>query len=713
VYQEQNGKRQQIPGQFVLASNNDAVRDAEVEFGFRIGEYDRSRPLVIDPGFVFSTYLGGGSDDGAFSVAVDTAGNAYITGFTISNDFPLEGAAQATPGGGVEAFVTKLDPLGQTLLYSTYLGGEGDDVGTDRAVDDLGAAYITGRTQAPDFPTVNPVQEDLSGTADAFVAKLTPQGNALAYATYLGGSGNENSNEITFITNGGIAVDANRSAYITGSTNSIDFPVTQNPLQNTFGGGAADAFVTKLSTNGGALVYSTYLGGSGSENVFGGGDGIAVDAAGLVTVTGQTQSDNFPTVKPFQAARAGVADAFLTRLRADGRVALFSTYFGGGSGEAGEGVALDGVGGIYLTGETNSSDGENFPLLEAFQPNFGGGGDAFVSKFAFGNTLTLVYSSYLGGGNADEFGYDIAVNPTTREVAVAGATNSTNFPRIAPLQTTFGGGRGDAFVTKVNANGASLKYSTYLGGNGDDSVFRGAGVAMDTGGRVYVAGVTASTNFPTARALQAARRGTSDAFLAKISDVLSAPASPDRLDANAPSSARVELTWRDNSANEVAFEIQRGESSTTFVTIGEVEADATTFTDFDVSTGQRWIYRVRARNGDGLSGFSNEDSVTVPKAGKLRITPRRLSFKTVKVGNRKTLKVTLKNTGKGPALAVPQLPQGMFILGRTGRIVVRPKKSVKLPVIFAPTARGAAAGVITFQVDGGAAQTVRLSGTGK
>ena len=269
-----------------------------------IGSYDAFITKLNPDGdaLVYSTYLGGSNYDYGNSITVDRAGNAYITGYTISTNFPTQNPLQASYGGDVDAFITKLNQNGDALVYSTYLGGSDYDQGSGIAVDRAGNAYITGQIGSTNFPTQNPLQAANGGGYDAFITKLNPDGDALVYSTYFGGSNSDYGNSI--------AVDRAGNAYITGQTGSSNFPI-QNPLQAANGGGQFDAFITKLNPDGDALVYSTYLGGSNSD----GGTGIAVDRAGNAYITGYTQSTNFPTQNPLQAANSGGPyDVFVSKL---------------------------------------------------------------------------------------------------------------------------------------------------------------------------------------------------------------------------------------------------------------------------------------------------------------------------------------------------------------------------------------------------------------
>jgi hypothetical protein len=249
---------------------------------------------------VYATYLGGSNPDSGTGIAVDAAGNAYVTGYTGSTNFPTTNPLQPANKGFQNAFVAKLNAAGSALVYATYLGGSGTDAGQGIAVDAAGNAYVTGQTTSTDFPTANALQPANGGGADAFVAKLNAAGTALAYSTYLGGSADDSGD--------GIAVDSQGNAYVTGATTSTNFP-TANPLQPAYGGNS-DAFVAKLNAMGSALVYATYLGGSGDDV----GQGIAVDSQGNAYVTGYTGSTNFPTANTLQPANGGGQDAFLAKI---------------------------------------------------------------------------------------------------------------------------------------------------------------------------------------------------------------------------------------------------------------------------------------------------------------------------------------------------------------------------------------------------------------
>ncbi|HEY7909865.1 MAG TPA: SBBP repeat-containing protein [Thermomicrobiales bacterium] len=411
IYQDVDGERRIVAGGY-------AMRD-DGTVGFRVGEYDPSLPLVIDPTLVYSTFLGGSGNDEGTGIAVDTGGSVYVTGYTKSTNFPVTNGS--TLNGSQDAFVTKLDTTG-TRVYSTYLGGSADDWGNGIAVDASGNAYVTGRTYSTNFPVTNGSTLNGTGTTtgsngDAFVTSLGANGVRRS-STYLGGSGHDEG--------AGIAVDTGGNAYVTGITFSTNFPVTNG---STYGG-AQDVFVTKLNGSGGR-VYSTYLGGSGDDE----GGGIAVDTGGNAYVTGKTQSTNFPVTDG--STIGGDQDAFVTRLDGNG-ARVYSTYLGGRARDLGTGIAVDTSGNAYVTGITL---GVGFPVTDGSTP--GGSNDAFVTEF--NGSGVRIYSTYLGG-IADDAGTAIAVD-TGSNVYITGYTNSTNFP--VTNGSTFSGGGYDAFVTKI------------------------------------------------------------------------------------------------------------------------------------------------------------------------------------------------------------------------------------------------------------------------
>jgi Beta-propeller repeat len=495
VYQETDAGRREVEGHYALRSNG--------RVGFEVGEYDASAALIIDPVLEYSTFLGGngsGENEIATSIAVDSTGNAYVAGNTDSTDFPIANAVQGTQAGVADVFVSKLNAAGSALIYSTYLGGNGFDGCSGIAVDSAGNVYLAGATLSSNFPTVNAVQATWGGNAssDAFVAKLNAAGSALVYSTYLGGTGSDGA--------AAIAVDSTGNAYVTGGTESTNFP-TANAFQSALAS-PADAFVTKFNAAGSALVYSTYLGGIGEDR----GRSIAVDSTGSVYVTGYTYSANFPTANALQAARAGDRDAFVTKVNPAGSALVYSTYLGGSDMDFGNSIAVDSAGNAYATGATFST---NFPTANALQNANAGLSDAFVTKLNAAGSA-LIYSTYLGG-NGFDVGSGIALD-AGRNAYVTGSTESTDFPTANAFQGAIGyPGFDDVFLTKVNAAGSALVYSSYLGGTDYDF---GMGIALDSAGNAYVTGSTSSRCFPTTTGAFDTTWGFGfpDAFITKVSD---------------------------------------------------------------------------------------------------------------------------------------------------------------------------------------------------
>jgi hypothetical protein len=479
-----------------VLSRSSAQESGVVSMRLLGGNAGATRELIIDPVFAYSSYLGGSGDDGAVKIAVDGAGNAYVTGHTASANFPVLGAAQPVYGGGGDIFVAKLNAAGNALVYCTYFGGSGGDSGQGIAVDANGNTYIIGSTNSIDFPTTaNAAQPTAGGGNDAFLVVLDSTG-ALVYSSYLGGSGLD--------VGTAVAVDDSGNAFVTGYTQSADFPVTGTVVQSTLAG-VNDAFVTQISAAG-ATIYSTYLGGGGLDIA----RGIALDGAGNAYIAGYTQSADFPTTAGALQTTygGGNADAFVAALDPAGANLIYSTFLGGSADDYGIALGVDANGNAYVAGNSNSA---NFPVTTAVQQANGGGVDAFVTRLD-ASGASQVFSTYLGGT-----GYDTALGiavDADGAAYVTGYTQSANFPTTANGgQRSFAGGSSDALVVQLTAAGA-FGYGSYLGGNGQDS---GYGIAVDTSGVAYLTGSTTSSNFPvTPGALQTSSAGSGDAFVTAL-----------------------------------------------------------------------------------------------------------------------------------------------------------------------------------------------------
>jgi hypothetical protein len=453
VYQEKDGARQLVAAHYAITDTN--------RVGFEVAQYDTRRPLYIDP-LIYSTYLGGSGTDLGYGIAVDSAGNAYVTGVTQSTDFPTQSPLQSVNGGGRDVFVSKINAAGSALVYSTYLGGSGDDYGFGIAVDSAGNAYVTGYA-GPNFPLMNPLQT----TGGYFLSKINPAGSALVYSTYLNGGGS------------GVAVDGAGNAYVTG-------------------GGFIAA---KVNASGSNFIYTFPVDSSGL------GAGIAVDGSGNAYVTG-TASAGFPTTPgAFQTTFSGEMDAFAAKIDPAGSAFVYSTYLGTTRKQGGHGIAVDSSGYAYVTGETNSG---SFPTRNNLQAKCGNNFDGFVTKIDHTGSL-LVYSTYLGGCRLNS-GNGIAVDGKGNAY-ITGQATAGNFPQANPLKKGCDTIQGDAFLTKINPAGTAFVYSTCLGGSSYDN---GLGVAVDSAGNAYVTGYSSSSDFPTLDPLQPAIGGGLDVFLSKI-----------------------------------------------------------------------------------------------------------------------------------------------------------------------------------------------------
>jgi len=518
VYQQVDGHRRTIAGRYVLTGPH--------RVSFRVGRHDPARLLTIapvldtrpsgvtdinqgrssgtpgarlhtPPGLDDATYLGGSNLEDCFGLAVDPAGDTFVTGQTGSTDFPTMRAVQARHGPGVSrVFVSKLNPSGTALLYSTYLGGSNYDSGQSIAVDRAGRAYVTGYTDSSDFLTRHALQPHSGGSYDAFVLELNRRGDGLVYSTYLGGGGSDGGF--------GVAVDRAGNTYVAGSTSSSDFPV-RRALQARRGSSTlANAFLAKLAPGGRTLVYSTFLGGNKGED----GNSVAADTVGDAYFYGDSLSHDFPLKNALQPTYAGGrTDTVVVKLGPKGHL-LFSTYLGGNGFDRGQAIAVDAHDNVYVTGETTST---NFPTTTgAIQRRYGGGRtDSFVAKLD-ASGQHLIYSTYIGGRGVDT-PYAIVSDHRGRAYVI-GITGSPNFPTAHALEPAKRGNQ-DAYVCVLDPTGRNLTFSTYIGG--DANTF-GTGVGLDSRGNVYIAGQTNSTNLATTGVFQHREGGSYDAFIAKI-----------------------------------------------------------------------------------------------------------------------------------------------------------------------------------------------------
>jgi uncharacterized protein (TIGR03437 family) len=511
VYQESSDGRRQISGRYVV----DGKR-----VHFAVDGYNPAEPLVIDPVLVYATYFGGKGDDSPQAMAVDAAGNAYVTGYTVSTDYPAVPQSSTNAAhGGEDVFVTKIDPTGQKVLYSVILGGTLDEEAYAVAADSAGNAYVVGTTDSTNFPTLNAYQSTAKGAWDAFALKLDASGNLL-YSTYFGGGKLQpcgcDPDDMAYA----VAVDSSGNAFVAGETWSADFPNTTG----TFGRvpNEGDAFVTEFSSAG-KLVFSTLIGGSNWDDAA----AIAIGASGMVYVTGDTLSTDLPvTAGVVQKQNNGhgsqnTGDLWVAKinpLAAAGTSPVVAlTYLGGANDEDVYAIKVDAAENVYLSGATLSTD---FPVTaKAYQTTFGGGtdvGDGFIVKLNSALT-SAIYSTYFGG-RGDEFSTGLQLD-SAGDVFVTGWTNSSALTPTSlgsnptAVQSTFAAGY-DGYLAELNPTGDSILYFTYLGQGG---ISWGSDMGMDAAGNLYLAFATQSTGMPiVSPALQSTLAGGQDLYLLKL-----------------------------------------------------------------------------------------------------------------------------------------------------------------------------------------------------
>jgi len=504
TFQDLGTTRSNVASGFVIDGNG--VR-------FEVGAYDRSKPLTIDPtvalnNLAYSTFLGGTLNDVGEGIATDTQGNVYVTGYTQSVQFPTtSGVFDTTQNSNSDVFVAKLNPGGSALIYSTFIGGSGNEEGRAIKVDSSGHAYVTGYTGSSAFPvTSGSYDTTANGSADAFVLKLNPDGSALSYSTLIGGTGFDEAYDL--------ALDANNDVFVVGQTNSATFPTTASAFQTTYGG-MADAFLAHLDSTGATLMYSSFLGGNANDY----GEDVALDLAGNAYVTGFTASTNFPTTAGvlLRTYQGGTNDMFVAKVNtalSGASSLIYSTYLGGTDSDAANAITVDASGNATVVGTVLNGGG--FPFTTgAYDTTHNGAIDVVVAQLnAIGSAL--IFSIYIGSTISD-IGSDIAQD-AFGNFYITGYTVSgtTNYPTTPGAYDTTQNGGHDVFLSKLSANGSLLLYSTLLGGSGDDDA---NALALDGDGNFYLTGLTnaTATNLPvTGSAFQTTHGGGQDAFIAKF-----------------------------------------------------------------------------------------------------------------------------------------------------------------------------------------------------
>jgi hypothetical protein len=783
VYQLVNGERHQIAGSYAVSRGN--------EVAFSVPAYDRSQPLILDPVLNYSTYLGGslgtvpligtGVDQG-LAIAVDVNGDAFVAGLTYSTDFPTPAAVKGFQKGplasnaGGAAFVSEIDPTGTTLLYSSYIAGSTPgEIAQGIAVDSTGKIYLTGQTFSTDFPTSSTIAALKPGPnagaagGTSFIVKLDPAQTgaaSLVYSSYLGGTSGDIGE--------GIAVDANGNAYVTGLTfsppgsggavtNLADFPVTAGAFQSVLNSPNGNAFLTRIDTTQAgtaSLIYSTYLGGSDVNILATGfgdtGFGVAVDGTNNAYIVGVTVSDDFPTTaanalrptKPL-AITNGNSTAFVSRIDttpAANPQLVYSTYLGGEGSDFGKAIALGPNNVAYVTGSTTSLAFPTFPATP-FQTTGNAGGAAFISLIDTGKigSLSLQYSTYLGG-TVDDTGNAIAAD-AKGNAYVAGKTSSNiGFPIIpGALQPVYPGAASEGFISKLspgNKGQADLLYSTYFGGSGGGGANQDQihAIALDKSNppNVFVTGETFSAaKFPIfpAGAFQTSLKGTSDAFVAKLSLIPRVAVTPSPFDFG-PQPVGV------MSTPQTFTLVNNTNGTVTFTGIAAVGVLPPANTDFAVATdtcspsvtaGAKCTVTVTFKPGaagvpTGTLAFTDDDSsspqnvslsgtgsaAAVPGVG---LAPTSLDFGGQMLTTTSAAKtVTLTNTGAGALTitSITALPASDFAISNNpcGANLAAGANCI-ISVTFAPSVVGSRPGTLTVTDNaGGSPHSIPLTGMG-
>ncbi len=602
AYQEIDGRKQEVACRFIRKPNG--------EIGFEVGEYDPRYPLVIDP-LLYSTFLGGSNFDFSWDLEVDTAQYAYVVGFSYSSNFPTTpGAYDRTHNGNYDVTVTKLNTTGSNIVFSTFIGGSSTEYGLVIDVDSSYNIYVSGSTQSSNFPTTSGAYDRThNGGKDAFVTKLNNTGAALIFSTYIGG----NSHEEIYT----IKLDAHNNVYIGGYTGSANYPTTPGAYDRTFNG-VHDAIFTKFDPSGQSLIFSTLLGGSDTDHIH----SVRILPSGNYFFSGHTASSDYPTTPgAYDRTYNGNHDAFLGKFNADASALLLSTYIGGSGREESYFVRSTPSEEIIISGFTTSAD---FPTApdNTYDTSYNGVRDGFILKMDTNNNL--LFSTYIGGSSKDEIN-GIYVD-SSGYIYFDGSSTSADFPTTpGAYDRTYNGGE-DVIFGKLSPGGYSLIYSSYIGGT---SVDRGISLDVDIYNYVYIAGYTASTNYPTTPGAYdpSHNGGIYDGFVTKFGT----PALPvEWIDFTARIVEEgVQLEWQTASEhNSRAFIVERRNDHSPWEAIAEVAAAGTSQTirkyhylDRTPLPGVAY-YRLRQEDLDGTVSYSvvRRVNYTVKKAGRWQIT---------------------------------------------------------------------------------------------
>jgi len=721
LYQETNGARARVAGTYVLRGST--------HVGFEVGAYDPTKPLVIDPVLVYSTYLGGSSDDFSNGIAVDSAGDAYVVGLTDSPNFPTTGL-----GTQFRIFLAKLDPTGSSLLFADYFGGtSGGDEASAVALDSSGNAYVTGVATSSDFPVVNAYQSTLAGSQDAFLVKFAANGSSITYSTYLGGSTLTSIGGSTSQIGNSVTVDSTGEAIVAGVTAATDFPTTPGAYQTSvsadqFGDLGLYGFLTKFAANGASLVYSTYLAGSilntsSCTGCFPDSEilGVATDGSGNAYVTGFTTTTDFPaTSGAYTTTFPGyyLSDVgFVSEFDTSGAI-VYSTYLGGLTSSFLNAIAVDTHGSAYVTGYDIAND--TFPIVttsicDPSVPSPACNGAIIAKLDPTGATLT--YSTFLGTSN-NMAGQAIQVDASGDAFIVG---SDVGFDLANPIEGY--AGNGDVVVAEIDPTGSTLLMATFLGGQDWEAA---SGLALDSSGAAYVTGVTKSLDFPvTQSAFQVALGGQTDAFVTKIDPTTSAPAV-----AMAPFSLQFgSQIVATTSAPQTTVLRNMGSAALT-ITSKTVGADfgetddcgtsvaAASFCTFTVTftptgTGTFSENLTIVDDAAGSPHFVTLTGTGITGPGPFTASPSSVGFSSSPVGSATAAQtVTVTNTSNATVSINGVQATGDFSVVTNNCGSVAANGTCTVQVSFTPAAAGTQTGTLRLVSSAGNSETVALTGSG-